>query len=237
MTDWHIAYCMQAVHNMLLYRNTDVDTIKPVIGRASTCSASLKTTRSLIALGFHAENVSQCSHSSDPVLVHTICAIHCNIHIALCNISIRRSRCLELYCTTLYCNIATYWYIVTALVGSSTRTIKTHSESSGALLSRWTCETRSAHTFVAHMACLFVIDTERQKFLDRLFDALTSEPPDTWPKTTHKLHIAALCGGFSWIPSESLSVCITMSVCLSVCLSPSRWTKRCSARRLANMIP
>jgi len=161
MTDWHIAYCMQAVHNMLLYRNTDVDTIKPVIGRASTCSASLKTTRSLIALGFHAENVSQCSHSSDPVLVHTICAIHCNIHIALCNISIRRSRCLELYCTTLYCNIATYWYIVTALVGSSTRTIKTHSESSGALLSRWTCETRSAHTFVAHMACLFVIDTER----------------------------------------------------------------------------
>ena len=102
--------------------------------------------------------------------------------------------CIALHCIAILLHID---IIVTALVGSSTRTIKTHSESSGALLSRWTCETRSAHTFVAHMACLFVIDTERQKFLDRLFDALTSEPPDTWPKTTHKLHIAALCGGFS----------------------------------------
>jgi len=104
---------MQAVRDMLLYCNADAVIIKPVIGRASTCSASLKTTRSLIALGFHTEKeVFQCSHSSDPVLVHTICAIHCNIRIALCKISIRWSRCLELHCTTLYCNIATYWHIV-----------------------------------------------------------------------------------------------------------------------------
>jgi len=46
------AYCMQDVHNILLYCNTGVVVIKPVTGRASTCSASLKTTR-LIALGFH----------------------------------------------------------------------------------------------------------------------------------------------------------------------------------------
>ena len=93
MADWHIAYCMQAVHNMLLYCNTDVDTIKPVIGRASTCSASLKTTRSLIALGFHTKKkVFQHSHSSDPVLVHTIRAIHCSIRIALCNNYINMSK-------------------------------------------------------------------------------------------------------------------------------------------------
>ena len=51
MADWHIAYSMQDVHNILLYCNTDVVITKPVTGRASICS-SLKTTRRLIALGF-----------------------------------------------------------------------------------------------------------------------------------------------------------------------------------------
>ena len=47
---------MQDVHNnILLYCITDVVIIKPVTGRASTCSTSLKTTRMLIALGFHTE--------------------------------------------------------------------------------------------------------------------------------------------------------------------------------------
>jgi len=51
--------------------------VKPVTGRARICSASLKPTRRLIALGFHAEKeVCQHSHSSDPVPVHTI---YCNI--------------------------------------------------------------------------------------------------------------------------------------------------------------
>jgi len=76
MENWHIAYCMQDVHNILLYCNTDVVIIKPVTGRASMCSASLKTTRRLIALGFHTEKVCQHSHSSDPVPVHTICTIY-----------------------------------------------------------------------------------------------------------------------------------------------------------------
>ena len=49
-------------------------------GRAKICSSSLKATRRLIALGFHKEKeVCQHSHSSVPVLVHTIQAIHCNI--------------------------------------------------------------------------------------------------------------------------------------------------------------
>jgi len=51
--------------------------IQLVTGIASIRSASLKTTRGLIALGFHAEKeVCQHSHSSDPVPVHTI---RCNI--------------------------------------------------------------------------------------------------------------------------------------------------------------
>jgi len=70
-----LLYC-----NILLYCNTDVVIIKPVTGRASMCSASLKTTRRLIALGFHTEkDVCQHLHSSDPVSVHTIRTIHCNI--------------------------------------------------------------------------------------------------------------------------------------------------------------
>jgi len=55
MANLRIAYCMQDVHNALLYCNTDVIIIKPVTGRPSICSASLKTKRSLIALGFHTE--------------------------------------------------------------------------------------------------------------------------------------------------------------------------------------
>ena len=52
---------MQDVRNILLYCNTDVVIIKPVTGRASICSASLKTTRRLIALGFHTEK-EVCQH-------------------------------------------------------------------------------------------------------------------------------------------------------------------------------
>jgi len=71
---------MQDVHNILLYCNTDVVIIKPVIGRASICSGSLRTTKRLIALGFHIEKeVCQQSYFSDPVSVHTIRTIHCNI--------------------------------------------------------------------------------------------------------------------------------------------------------------
>ena len=72
-----LAYCMLHV----LYCSTDVVIIKPVTGRASICSASLKTTRRFTALGFHTEKeVCQNSHSSDPVPFHTICkytAIYC----------------------------------------------------------------------------------------------------------------------------------------------------------------
>ena len=89
MANWHITYCLQDVRNILLYCNTDVVIIKPVTGRARMCSASLETTRRLIALSFHKEReVCQHSHSSDPVPVHTICAICCNISIALHNIII-----------------------------------------------------------------------------------------------------------------------------------------------------
>ena len=74
---------MQDVHDILLYCNTDVNIIKPVTGRASICSASLKTTTRLIAFGFHTEKkVCQFPHSSDPLPVHTIHTI------ALLNISI-----------------------------------------------------------------------------------------------------------------------------------------------------
>ena len=62
---------MQDVHNMLPYCNTDVVILKPVTGRARICSASLKATRRIIALGFHKQKeVCQHSHSSDPVPVH-----------------------------------------------------------------------------------------------------------------------------------------------------------------------
>ena len=43
---------MQDVHNILLYCNTDVVITKPVTGRASICSATLQTTKRLIASGF-----------------------------------------------------------------------------------------------------------------------------------------------------------------------------------------
>ena len=66
---------MQNVHSAVL--QTDVVTIKPVTGRASTCSASPESTKKLIALGFHREKeICQHSHSSDPV---TVCTIHCYI--------------------------------------------------------------------------------------------------------------------------------------------------------------
>ena len=61
MANWHIAYRMQDVHNVLLYCNTDVVIIKSVTGRASIYSASLETTRRLIALGFHTEK-EVCQH-------------------------------------------------------------------------------------------------------------------------------------------------------------------------------
>ena len=59
-----------------MYCNTDVVIMKPVTGRARICSASLKTTRTLI----HKEKgVCQHSHFSDSVPVHIIHAICCNI--------------------------------------------------------------------------------------------------------------------------------------------------------------
>ena len=114
MTNWHVAYCMQDVHNILLYCNTDVVIIKPVTGRASICLASLKTTRRLIALGFHKEKeVCQHSHSGDPVPVHMVCAICCNIIILYTiywYVEVSVLNCIAL------CRIAPYCYIVTALV-------------------------------------------------------------------------------------------------------------------------
>jgi len=70
--------------NILLYCNTDVVIIKPVTGRARICSVSLKTTRRLIALGFHKEKV------------------------ALRNTLVCQSKYIELYCTSYviqYCYI------------------------------------------------------------------------------------------------------------------------------------
>ena len=60
------------VDYILLYCNTY--RCNSVTGRASIiCSASLKTARRLIALGFHTEKeVCQHLHSNDPVRVHTV---------------------------------------------------------------------------------------------------------------------------------------------------------------------
>ena len=112
-----LAYCILHedidVHNILLYCNTDVVITKPVSGRASICSASLKTT-GLTALGFHAEKESlstftfQWSSFGSPSTHNTL------QYIALYNILICWSKWIELYCTTLYCNITTYWYVVAA---------------------------------------------------------------------------------------------------------------------------
>ena len=57
----------------------------------------------------------QLSHSCDPVPVHTIHTIHCNILPYAIRILICRSKCIELYCTMSYCNIAIFWYIVLQL--------------------------------------------------------------------------------------------------------------------------
>jgi len=78
MANWHIA-CKRCLQYTAVLQYSVV-IIKPVTGRARICSASLKITRRSIALGFHTEKeVCQHSHSSDPVPVHTIWAIHCNI--------------------------------------------------------------------------------------------------------------------------------------------------------------
>jgi len=107
VTIWQIGiFCMQDVHNILLYCNTNI--IKPATGRASICSASLKTTR---RLAFRTEK-----KVCQPVIQFWFTkyaqytAIYCPTHILIC-----RSNCIELYCTKWYCNTATYWYIVTAL--------------------------------------------------------------------------------------------------------------------------
>jgi len=57
VTIWQIAYCVLHARcsQCIAVLHTDVVIIKPVTGRASICSASLKTTRRLIALGFHTE--------------------------------------------------------------------------------------------------------------------------------------------------------------------------------------
>jgi len=105
MANWHIAYCMQDVHNILLYCNTDVVIIKPVTGRAVYVRQVLNYNKiNCLTVGIHKEKVvCQHSHSSYPVPVHTICAICCNILVHVC-----RSKCIELYCPMSYCNTATY---------------------------------------------------------------------------------------------------------------------------------
>jgi len=80
-----LAYCVLHARCSVLYCNTDVVIIKPVTGRARIRSASLKTTRRLIALDFHKEKekeVCQRSHSSDPVPIHVraiCCSIYCSM--------------------------------------------------------------------------------------------------------------------------------------------------------------
>jgi len=98
----HLAYFMQDVHNIY---STDVVIINQLqAGRARIRSASLKTTK---RLGFHKEKeVCQHSYSSKQVPIH-------NTHnmlqyIAVRNILVCQSKCIELYCTMSYCNIATY---------------------------------------------------------------------------------------------------------------------------------
>jgi len=79
--------------------------IKPVTGIERICSASLKTTRTLIVLGFHKEKeVCQHSHSSDLVPAHTIHAICCNILLYAIYWYVKLS---VLNCTAL-CRIATH---------------------------------------------------------------------------------------------------------------------------------
>ena len=113
MANLHVAYCMQDVHNILLYYNTDVVTIKPVTGRASVCSTSVETARRLIAWGFHTEKeVCQHSHSSDPVPVHTI---HANTlqYIALRNrlISVSVLNCIALCRIAILLHIDILWQL------------------------------------------------------------------------------------------------------------------------------
>ena len=79
--------------------NTGVVIIKPVTGRASICLASLKTTRRLTAFGF--------IQKKKFVNIHIPSSGSRNTHntlqyIVLCNISICRSKCIELNCTTFY---------------------------------------------------------------------------------------------------------------------------------------
>jgi len=79
--------------------------IKPVTGIERMCSASLKTTRTLIILGFHKEKeVCQHSHSSDPSSgLHNTCNMLQYNFIALHNILVCQIKCTELYCTMSYC--------------------------------------------------------------------------------------------------------------------------------------
>ena len=84
VTIWQLAYCMQDVHTILLYCNTNVAIIKPVTGRASIYVQRLLKLQEgcivALAIGFHTEKeVCQHPHSSDPVPVHTIREIRCSI--------------------------------------------------------------------------------------------------------------------------------------------------------------
>ena len=104
---------MQDVHNILLYYNTDVVTIKPVTGRVSVCSTSVETARRLIAWGFHTEKeVCQHSHSSDPVPVH-IYMRNMLQYIALRNILLYAIYWyVEVYWIVLHYVVLQYCYIL-----------------------------------------------------------------------------------------------------------------------------
>jgi len=109
--NWHtpgIAYCMQDVHNILLYCNTDV-IIKPVTGRARICSASLKPTctRRLNALGFTKKKFVNI-HIPVIQFRFTQYAQYAAIYCSTQYIGTGTLKCIELYRTMSYCNIATY---------------------------------------------------------------------------------------------------------------------------------
>ena len=102
MAHWYIAYCILRAGRsqyVAALQYTDVGIIKPVTGIAKICSASLKTTRRLFALGFH--TVCQCSYSSDPVLITRTTLQYIALHI----ISICQSKYIALRCIAVLLHI------------------------------------------------------------------------------------------------------------------------------------
>ena len=89
-------------------RESDVVIIKPVKGRARICSASLKNTRRLIALGFHKEKEKKFVNIHIPVIQFLFtqyvqyAAIYCSTQY------IGMSKCIELHCTMSYCKVKSH---------------------------------------------------------------------------------------------------------------------------------